>query len=127
MPRAQNAHAYVNAAFLIEWRNNKVTSANICFGGINPEFTHARQTEEKIIGIDLYTNEALTILTKSLASEIKPDYVLLDATPEYRQNLAIALFYKFVPKYKSIAYCQGRIQKWWRTFTETVVIWNSKI
>lgn len=41
MPRAQNAHAYVNAAFLIKFNENmdQVLSATACFGGINPQVT----------------------------------------------------------------------------------------
>ena len=39
MPRAQNAHAYVNAAFLIKWNDemDQILSARACFGGINPK------------------------------------------------------------------------------------------
>lgn len=38
MPRAQNAHAYVNAAFLLKFNQDKtkVEAATVCFGGINP-------------------------------------------------------------------------------------------
>uniref|UniRef100_A0A182V3I2 FAD-binding PCMH-type domain-containing protein n=1 Tax=Anopheles merus TaxID=30066 RepID=A0A182V3I2_ANOME len=38
-PRAQNAHAYVNAAFLLRMASDKMTvkSAILCFGGINPK------------------------------------------------------------------------------------------
>lgn len=38
-PRAQNAHAYVNAAFLLRMASDKMTvkSATLCFGGINPK------------------------------------------------------------------------------------------
>jgi xanthine dehydrogenase/oxidase len=42
MPRAQNAHAYVNAGFLfkINMRDSGkiLTKPTIVFGGINPEF-----------------------------------------------------------------------------------------
>jgi xanthine dehydrogenase/oxidase len=42
MPRAQNAHAYVNAGFLFKINvsdSGKVlTKPTIVFGGINPEF-----------------------------------------------------------------------------------------
>lgn len=37
-PRAQNAKAYVNAAFLVKLSSNKhiVNEATLCFGGIHP-------------------------------------------------------------------------------------------
>lgn len=111
MPRAQNAHAYVNAAFLIESENDKIKKASICFGGIEPTFTHATKTEKLLIDQDLYSNETLHKALSALTSEIQPDWVLPDASPAYRQNLALALFYKFVlntcpankikPQYKS--------------------------
>lgn len=96
MPRAQNAHAYVNAAFLLKMNGGKVSSARICFGGIEPNFIHATSTENLLIGNDLHTNETLQAALTSLSSELNPDWILPDATPEYRRELAIALFYKFV-------------------------------
>lgn len=96
MPRAQNAHAYVNAAFLLKMNGGKVSSARICFGGIAPNFIHATSTENLLIGRDLHTNETLQDALHCLSSELHPDWVLPDATPEYRRELAVALFYKFV-------------------------------
>lgn len=96
MPRAQNAHAYVNAAFLLKLNGGIVSSARICFGGITPDFIHATSTEKLLIGKDIHTNETLQEALHCLSSELNPDWVLPDASPEYRKNLAIALFYKFV-------------------------------
>lgn len=96
MPRAQNAHAYVNAAFLLKFNDGKVSSARICYGGIAPNFTHATATENILIGTDLYTNQTLQLALNCLLSEVNPDWVLPDASPEYRKELAAALFYKFV-------------------------------
>lgn len=96
MPRAQNAHAYVNAGFLIKFEDGLVSSARICFGGISPEFVHANKTEKLLIGKNLYENETLQEALQCLISELNPDWVLPDACPEYRKNLAAALFYKFV-------------------------------
>lgn len=96
MPRAQNAHAYVNAAFLFKFNGDIVESARICFGGISPSFIHATNTEKILQGKDLYTNETLQLAITYLNNEINPDWVLPDASPEYRKNLAISLFYKFV-------------------------------
>lgn len=96
MPRAQNAHAYVNAAFLFKFDKDIIQTARICFGGISPEFVHANETEKFLIGKDLYNNETLQAAMKILALEIQPDWVLPDASPDYRKNLAAALFYKFV-------------------------------
>ncbi|XP_070499173.1 uncharacterized protein [Chironomus tepperi] len=96
MPRAQNAHAYVNAGFLLEMNQTKVISAKICFGGINPNFIHAEKTEKFLVGQDLFKNETLQQALSTLSDEINPDWVLPDASPEYRKNLALSLFYKFV-------------------------------
>ncbi|XP_062544108.1 aldehyde oxidase 1-like [Armigeres subalbatus] len=98
MPRAQNAHAYVNGAFLFKFNNIKtvVESATICFGGINPNFTHAASTENYLVGKNLFTNETVQDALKTLSDELHPDWVLPDASPEYRKNLAISLLYKFI-------------------------------
>lgn len=98
MPRAQNAHAFVNAGFLLEFNDthDKVTSARICYGGIKPEFTHATATEKLIIGKDIYSNDDFKSIIKSIENEISPDWILPDASPEFRRNLACSLFYKFI-------------------------------
>jgi xanthine dehydrogenase/oxidase len=96
MPRAQNAHAYVNAGFLLELNNRKVVSAKICYGGINPNFIHAEKTETFLIGENLFENQSLQNALTILNDEIKPDWVLPDASPEFRKNLALSLFYKFI-------------------------------
>lgn len=106
MPRAQNAHAYVNAGFLVEYQNDIVLSIRICFGGITPEFIHATKTEEFLRGKDLYKNEILQAALSSLSDEMHPDWILPDASPDYRKNLALSLFYKFV-----ISTCpEGRVK-----------------
>lgn len=96
MPRAQNSHAYVNAGFLFEFKNGIINSARLCFGGIAPEFVHASKTEKLLAGKNLYDNDTLQNALHSLTAEMNPDWVLPDASPEYRKNLAAALFYKFV-------------------------------
>ncbi|XP_058461613.1 uncharacterized protein LOC131436745 [Malaya genurostris] len=98
MPRAQNAHAYVNGAFLLKLNNSKnsVDEARICFGGINPNFTHATNTEKLLIGKNPFDNNTLQAACNALAAELDPDWVLPDASVEYRKNLAVSLFYKFI-------------------------------
>lgn len=96
MPRAQNAHAYVNAGFFAEIRNGKVVQSRICFGGIEPSLIHAVNTENTIKDKDLHTDETLKEAIASLKDELRPDWVLPDASPDYRKNLAISLFYKFI-------------------------------
>lgn len=95
MIRAQNAQAYVNAAFLIQIQNERIVSARICFGGISPTFTHAYATESYLIGQNLYENDILQGALACLSNELIADWVLPDASPEYRTNLAMALFYRF--------------------------------
>ncbi|XP_055856280.1 uncharacterized protein LOC129919435 [Episyrphus balteatus] len=98
MPRAQNAHAYVNSAFLLELNTTfrKITYARICFGGINEHFIHAELTEKLLIGVDVSSNENMLPIFECLNSEIMPDMVPPDASVEYRRKLACGLFYKFI-------------------------------
>lgn len=91
----------MNAGFLLEYKasgnTRAVTSIRICYGGISPNFIHAAETEKALIGSsDLYSNEGLQKVVQSLQKELQPDWVLPDASPNYRKNVAIALFYRFV-------------------------------
>lgn len=98
MPRAQNAHAFVNAAFQLEMsdKGNSIAKAKLCFGGINETFTHAAKAEAYLVGKDPFSNSTIQGALSVLGDELKPDWELPDATPEYRKNLALALFYKFM-------------------------------
>lgn len=96
MPRAQNSHAYVNAGFLVELDEGLIQSARICYGGIDESFVHASATEELLVGKEFHSNDTLAEALTSLESELKPDHILPDASPEYRKNLALSLFYKFI-------------------------------
>ncbi|XP_055607619.1 xanthine dehydrogenase-like [Uranotaenia lowii] len=98
MPVAQNARAYVNAAFLIKLSitGEIPESVTLCFGGINPCFVHATQTENYLINRPIFTNQTLKQSMAILSSELSPDHVLPDASPEYRKNLALSLYYKFL-------------------------------
>ncbi|KAL7046682.1 hypothetical protein ACKWTF_002689 [Chironomus riparius] len=98
MPRAQNSYSYVIAAFLIRFNNEKdsILKANICFGGISSDLVHAEKTEKFLVGKNIYHNEVLQQACSKLISEIQPDAKLPPASDEYRKNLAVSLFYKFV-------------------------------
>lgn len=98
MPRAQNAHAYVNAAFQLQVNDNKtsIVAAKLCFGGIDENFIHAHKAEAFLVGKDPFANTTLQGALNVLKDELKPDYAPPDATPEYRKNLAMSLFYKFM-------------------------------
>ncbi|XP_054263493.1 uncharacterized protein LOC128986901 isoform X2 [Macrosteles quadrilineatus] len=113
-PRAQNAIAYVNAGF--RFKVNKkdkfrvLDQPNIVFGGINPSFIHAYQTERFVSNKQLLDVATLQGALKTLASEVKPDYVLPDTKPEFRRKLTQSLLYRAIlslnpgmvsPKYRS--------------------------
>ncbi|CAB3359550.1 Hypothetical predicted protein [Cloeon dipterum] len=99
-PRAQNAHAYVNAGFCFEFEDTKawkvVGQPRIVFGGIAPSFTHASNIESYLTGKNLLDSAAISGAFAELGRQLNPDRVLPDATAEYRKNLAQALFYKFL-------------------------------
>ncbi|CAH1997051.1 unnamed protein product [Acanthoscelides obtectus] len=97
MPRAQNAHAEVNAGFLFSLSPKYVVqSARIVYGGISPQFVHASKTEALLKGKVLFDNKVLAQAFGSLDKEIQPTWELPESTPTYRKGLAIALFYKFI-------------------------------
>lgn len=96
MPRSQNSHAYVNAAFLIKFNENLVESAKLCFGGINSSFTKATDTQALFVGKDLSDESLIKEIFTSLHIEIIPDGQMLEVSPEYRKLLASSLFYKFI-------------------------------
>ncbi|EDV43514.1 uncharacterized protein Dana_GF16487 [Drosophila ananassae] len=99
MPRAQNAHAYVNAAFLLELEaDSRVKSSRICFGGINPEFVHATAIEKFLQGKNPFENGLVEKAFGQLSTLLQPDEVLPDASPVYRRKLACGLFYKSLLK-----------------------------
>ena len=55
---------------------------------------HATATEEALTGAELGDPATLKKALKVLDSEVQPDHVLPDATPEYRKSLAKNLLYK---------------------------------
>ncbi|OXU29496.1 hypothetical protein TSAR_010099 [Trichomalopsis sarcophagae] len=98
MPRAQNAHAIVNAGFLfrLDDKAQVLEQPNIIFGGISAKFFHASETEKYLKGKVLLDSNTLKNALSTLGNELKPDLILPEASPEYRKKLAQALFYKFV-------------------------------
>ncbi|KAL9699930.1 hypothetical protein quinque_003371 [Culex quinquefasciatus] len=98
MPRAQSVHAYVNAAFLFEFNADKslVTSASLCFGGINSTFIHASNTENFLRGKNIFADDVLQNTFKTLSSEISPEDKPGDASVEYRKLLTTTLLYRAV-------------------------------
>ncbi|XP_039281010.1 indole-3-acetaldehyde oxidase [Nilaparvata lugens] len=99
-PREQNAHAYVNAGFRFKLNKRDkfrvIDTPRIVLGGINPHFVHAETTEDFLEGKCLLDSKVLTQTLQTLASELKADHVLPDASPVFREGLAVSLFYKFV-------------------------------
>ncbi|XP_058788859.1 xanthine dehydrogenase/oxidase-like isoform X2 [Phymastichus coffea] len=100
MPRAQNAHAIVNAGFLFKLNNKGVVleTPNIIYGGIRPDFLHAMKTEEFFVGKSIFDVDTLKNGFNILYAELNPDHVLPDYKPEFRKLLAISLLYKYLLK-----------------------------
>jgi xanthine dehydrogenase/oxidase len=95
MPRAQNSHAHVNAGFLFKFNiNDTLDAATIVFGNINPTFIHATASEALLVGKDLFDDAILQQVYAALAKELIADVIPPDPSPDFRKQLAIALFYK---------------------------------
>lgn len=98
MPRAQNAHAHVNAGFLfkLDGAGNVLTKPNIIIGGINKNFLHAINTEDYLVGKSIFDRNVIKEALNKLDAELNPDHVLPDYSPKFRKILAEGLFYKFI-------------------------------
>ncbi|XP_063828755.1 probable aldehyde oxidase gad-3 [Ostrinia nubilalis] len=96
MPRAQNAHAVVNAGFLYKYQasNNKVLESRIVYSGLSPSFTRAKSTELFLFKKELFTNDTLQSALKMLETELKVEAIPGEPSVAYRKQLALALFYK---------------------------------
>ncbi|CAH2056999.1 unnamed protein product, partial [Iphiclides podalirius] len=97
MPRSQNAHAQVNAAFLYEFKTKEdetVKSARIVIGGLSAKFVHATNTEKILINKKLFTNETLQTALQVLEEEIIVQEIPGFLSPDYRKKCALGLFYK---------------------------------
>ncbi|XP_072438458.1 xanthine dehydrogenase-like [Chiloscyllium punctatum] len=100
MPQTQNSQSYVCAAFRVQlkpWFGIKsVESISMIYGGISDNFIHASNTEKYLQGKDITSDETLQGALAILAKEVIPDDSdPLVARAEYRQSLALGLFYKF--------------------------------
>lgn len=90
MPVAQNAHAIVNAGFLIELTQLQIIkSARLVYGGIGGQFVHASSTEAFLVGKSVFQNATLQGAIRNLEGEIQPT-----PAPAYTKSLAVSLFYK---------------------------------
>ena len=98
MPRSSNAHAYVNAGFkaLINTEDNFkiIGKPRLVFGGINETFVHATATEAFLMDRNMNDHDMFLEAMATLAGELVPDDDPVLATPLYRKQLAMGLFYK---------------------------------
>ena len=98
MPRSSNAHAYINAGFvaLVDPENNFLISEKptVVFGGISPTFTHAVNTENFLMNKNMNDQAIFQQALQILEDELEPDFNPALASPDYRKQLALSLFYK---------------------------------
>jgi xanthine dehydrogenase/oxidase len=101
MPRSQNAHAYVNAAFCMKVDKKTMTVKSIpsfIYGGISEHSISVPMTESFMVGKKLTDIGTLRGAIQLLKSEIVPNSPPVAASTQYRKDLAINLFYKFYLK-----------------------------
>ncbi|GAB0100744.1 xanthine dehydrogenase [Sergentomyia squamirostris] len=98
MPRAQNAHAIINAGFLFKFNPDRSTvqQVRICYGGVNPRFVHATNTENLLASKNLFANDTIFLLMTSLSNELEFNWISPDYSPRYRKMLAMGLLYKAI-------------------------------
>eukprot|EP00042_Codosiga_hollandica_P056153 m.803689 g.803689 ORF g.803689 m.803689 type:complete len:1324 (-) comp59281_c0_seq1:203-4174(-) len=97
MPRHINAHAYVNAGFLmaVDANSNVIGTPRFVYGGIGPYGVLAANTAQSLVGANLSNSAALAQAMVALQAELKPDQPPVAASATYRVSLACGLLYKF--------------------------------
>jgi xanthine dehydrogenase/oxidase len=98
MPRFQNAHAYVNAGFRIQFDPSSftvTTPPTLVFGGIAEHGVTAAQTASYLNGKVLTDKDTLRNALTILEKELVPNEPPVATSPKYRKTLACSLFYKF--------------------------------
>lgn len=97
--REQNAHAIVNAGFVVRLdRKGIVQSATILYGGLAPLPSRMTQTEALITGAkwsDATLQQALDVLAGEVSSVIRPMPGANFLPEGYRESLTETLLYKF--------------------------------
>ncbi|KAL4715707.1 hypothetical protein ACJJTC_006286 [Scirpophaga incertulas] len=96
MPRAQSAHAIVNAGFLYRIRQSdySVRQSRIVYSGLKAPSSRGYQTEKFLHGKKLFINDTLKGALKILEQELVAVENPPDPSAEYRKKLALSLFYK---------------------------------
>ncbi|XP_076048889.1 uncharacterized protein LOC143029787 [Oratosquilla oratoria] len=98
--RAVNAHAYVNAAFRMSVDRADAHTVkgkpSFCFGGIRPGFMHAEKLETYLTDKSLEDEATVQGAMAVLEEELQPVANVVDASPEYRKQVAQALVYKTI-------------------------------
>lgn len=97
-PRPQNAHAYVNGAFLFKLTPSYQVSERpaIVFGGISSTFNHASFAEDLLASgsISLGDETMFQSVLQAIEQEAVPEEEPVLASGSYRVHLAKALYYK---------------------------------
>ncbi|CAG9788240.1 unnamed protein product [Diatraea saccharalis] len=96
MPRAQSAHAIVNAGLLcqVQTTDNTVKEIRVVFSGLTPPYSRATKTENYLKGKPLFENDTLQGALKILDQELVATENPPAPSANYRKQLALALFYK---------------------------------
>ncbi|XP_052261039.1 uncharacterized protein LOC127865162 isoform X4 [Dreissena polymorpha] len=95
--RSQNAHAYVSVGILMTCDANLVVQEKpaIVYAGISKTFTHATDLETFLQGKQLSDPSVIAKAIQILSKEIVPEADLLAGSIQFRNSLAVNLFYRF--------------------------------
>lgn len=99
MQRSQNSHAYVTGGFNFTISKDNALLKNkprIFFSGVSDPFVEAVLTEAYLDSKSVKDNQVLQESLKILDSELLPNENPLLASGQYRKNLALGLYYKFI-------------------------------
>ncbi|XP_033150125.1 LOW QUALITY PROTEIN: aldehyde oxidase 4 [Drosophila busckii] len=73
-----------------------VASARICFGNLRPDFVHAHEVEQLLACRQLYDTATIAQVLHGLQSSLQAVEMPPEASSQYRQSLALSLYYKFL-------------------------------